>query len=72
MNNTKLILTGNKNYSAMEVIDLFSGYVSPSNVEILIDHLTYEELSECISGFIEEGDAIHFKLEDNYIKCSKK
>ena len=69
----KLTLTHNKNYTPIEVVDLFSQYVSPRNVEILVNHLTYPELSVCVDSFTEvEGDLLLGLVNGDFISIKLK
>jgi len=70
--NSVLILTCNINYTPMQIIDNFSQFVKPSNISILIDHLTFPELSCSVAGFIEEDGDIFFKVAGEFIKCTAK
>lgn len=58
----KFILTHKKVYTPMEVVDLFSEYVLPSNLEALVDHLTCEDLAPNIISFSQINDIIYFNL----------
>ena len=68
------ILTNYKNYTDIEVVDLFSEHVRHENLEILIKHLTYPKLSNYILSFTEIDEAIHFNLGngEGLIKVLKK
>jgi hypothetical protein len=69
----KLILTNKKNYTPLEVVDLFSEYVSPHNVEILVDHLTYPELSLYVNSFTEmEGNLVLGLVGGDFISVKPK
>lgn len=69
----KLTLTHNKNYTPLGVVDLFSQYVSPRNVEILVNHLTYPELSVYVDSFTEvEGDLLLGLVNGDFISIKPK
>lgn len=58
----KFILTNYKHYTDIQVVNMFSEHVRPENVEILVNHLSYPELAECILSFTEIDGFIHFNL----------
>jgi len=67
------ILTNNKCYTNMEVVDMFSEYVRPENLEMLVNHLTMKGVSEDIISFTELDDGIGFNIGcGSLIKVSKK
>lgn len=69
----KFILTNYKTYTPEEVVDLFSEYVLPSNVEVLVNHLSIEELAEGILSFTEIDGDIHLNIGvGELIKITKK
>lgn len=69
----KFILTQRKVYTPMEVIDLFSEYVTADNVGILVDHLTEEDLAPNIISFSQINDIVYFNIGlEELIKVTKK
>ena len=59
----RVILTGEKKYSPIEVIDIFGEYLSNQNTAILTDHLIHEELATQIHSFFEDEDGgLNFNL----------
>jgi hypothetical protein len=56
------IQTNKKVYTPLEVIDLFSEYVTPNNLEALVDHLTAEELAPSIVSFLQLNNNIYFNI----------
>ncbi len=67
-----MIKTNKRNFTPTEIVDLFSGYVRPENLEILVAHLTYPELSECVIGFIEQDGDICFDVGDTALVRVRK
>ena len=70
----KFIKTKRKNYTTLEVVDLFSKHVRPENLEILVNHLTYPELSHYIVSFTEIDGDVCFNIGqgNELIKVTKK
>ncbi len=65
----KFIQTDRKVYTDMEVIDLFSEYVTPDNLKILVEHLTDLELAPNIISFSQNNDIVFFNVElENLLK----
>lgn len=59
----RVILTGEKTYTPIEVIDIFGEYLSNRNTAILTDHLIYEDLATQIQSFFEdENGDLNFNL----------
>lgn len=56
------IQTNKKVYTPLEIIDNFSEYVSPSNLEALVDHLTNIDLAPNIISFSEINNNLYFNL----------
>ena len=71
MENT-IVLTNNKVYTALEVVNLFSEYISPKNVEILVDHLTYADLSEVVESFTEQDGVLFLNVGDGFFSVARR
>jgi len=69
-----LVLTNRKCYTEKEVKEQFSEYVSPENMQVLIDHIVHPELACYVSSFAEIEGEIHVMLDDKegLIKISRK
>jgi len=67
-------LTNRKTYTPTEVVDLFSEYVKPENISILVDHLSYPTLAKSIISFAEIDGDIHLNLgeKDSLLKIKRK
>jgi len=69
----KFIPTQQKVYTPLEVVDLFSKYVTADNVSILVDHLTEADLAPHIISFSQNNDIIFFNIGvEELIKVTRK
>ncbi len=68
----RIILTGEKTYTPIEVIDNFGEYLSNRNTAILTDHLIYESLASQIKSFFEDenGDLNINLINDETLKIT--
>lgn len=62
-----IIYTNRQQYTPAEVVDMFTGYVTDGNMDVLVHHLTDPKLSKHITGFIESGGVVHFQVNDNHM-----
>lgn len=68
-----LVLTNRKCYTEKEVKEQFSEYVSPENMQTLIDHIAHPDLAHYVSSFAEIDGEIHVMInnEEGLIKIVK-
>lgn len=60
----KIILTENKTYSAIDVINMFGEYLTNENTEILVKHLTHEQLASNIYSFYQKDCKLYLILNN--------